>query len=131
MHGVIVRILVVVIDRKFEEVTIFSIVCCFLSLFGIAFSFNDKPGGNEYEKLDVYASGSGTNKDSGTPEEFYNGWRWSVAFIMVAFFAACHIPLQKGNKYTKFEAIPPRIEDDAEDPYDYSVHAAKAAEIPK
>jgi AGZA family xanthine/uracil permease-like MFS transporter len=120
------------IDRKFEEVAIFSVVCCFLSLFGIAFSHNDIPGGNEYEKLDVYASGSGTNKDSGTPEEAYNGWRWSVAFIMVAFFAACHIPFQKGNKYTKFESIPPRIDDDEEDPYDYSVHAAQAAEeIPK
>jgi len=120
------------IDRKFEEVAIFSVVCCFLSLFGIAFSHNDIPDGPEYEKLDVYASGSGTNKDSGTPEEAYNGWRWSVAFIMVAFFAACHIPFQKGNKYTKFESIPPRIEDDAEDPYDYSVHAAQAAEeIPK
>ena len=79
----------------------------------------------------MYADGSGVDKDTGTPEEAFNGWRWCVAFFMVAFFAACHIPFQKGNKYTKFEAIPPRIEDDAEDPYDYSVHAAKAAEIPK
>ena len=125
------------IDRKFEEVTVFSIIVAFASLFGIAFSHNDLVysygvWGAEHQTLKVYADGSGVDKDTGTPEEAFNGWRWCVAFIMVAFFAACHIPFQKGNKYTKFEKIPPRIEDDAEDPYDYSVHAAQAAEeIPK
>ena len=124
------------IDRKFEEVTIFSIVCGFLSLFGIAFSHNDLVysygvWGAEHQTLDVYADGSGVNKDSGTPEEAYNGWRWCIGFFMVAFFSALHIPFQKGNKYTKFESVPPRIEDDAEDPYDFSVHAATEVEIPK
>ena len=124
------------IDRKFEEVTIFSIVVAFLSLFGIAFSHNDLVysygvWGAEHQTLDVYADGSGVNKESGTPEEAYNGWRWCVGFFMVAFFSALHIPFQKGNKYTKFESVPPRIEDDAEDPYDFSVHAATEVEIPK
>lgn len=124
------------IDRKFEEVTIFSIVCGFLSLFGIAFSHNDLVysygvWGPEHQTLDVYADGSGVNKESGTPEEAYNGWRWCIGFFMVAFFSALHIPFQKGNKYTKFESVPPRIEDDAEDPYDFSVHAATEVEIPK
>ena len=115
------------IDRKFEEVTVFSLICAFLSLFGIAFSHNDVVAsfgvwGAEHETLDVYAYGSGVNKDSGTPEEAYNGWRWTVGFVMVAVFSAMHIPFQVGNKYTKFAVFPPRIEDDDEDPYDYSSH---------
>jgi xanthine/uracil/vitamin C permease (AzgA family) len=123
------------IDRKFEEVTVFSLLSAFMSLFGIAFSHNDVINffgvwGAEHQTLDIYAAGSGVNKDSGAAEEAYNGWRWTVAFIMVAFFFACHIPFQVGNKYTKFGLFPPRIENDEEDPYDFSAHAGeKATEV--
>ena len=115
------------IDRKFEEVTVFSIIIAFLSLFGIAFSHNDiwLRWGAEHQTLKVYADGSGTNKDPELPRRPSTAGvgAWPSSWLPSSPPATS---LSRRATSTPSSSRSPRIEDDAEDPYDYSVHAAQA-----
>ena len=102
------------LDRKFEESVFISCASAILSVFGVFGSHNDviDPGtgvrGPEHQTLGVY----------GMDDDKNNGWKWAIAWTMVAAFFAIHIPFQKGNPRAVMQALPPRIEDDETDPYD-------------
>ena len=102
------------LDRKFEEAVFISAMASILSVFGMFASHNDviQPGsgvrGPDHQTLGVYDSSEAKN----------NGWKWAIAWTMVATFFAMHIPFQKGNSRAVMQKLPPRIEDDEADPYD-------------
>lgn len=102
------------LDRKFEESVLISVCSAVLSVFGVFGSHNDVVDkgtgvrGPEHQTLGVYDS----------DDARFNGWKWAIAWTMVAVFFAVHIPFQKGNKRAIMQALPPRIEDDDADPYD-------------
>merc|ERR550537_1141034 len=81
------------LDRKFEEAVFISAMASILSVFGMFASHNDviQPGsgvrGPDHQTLGVYDSSEAKN----------NGWKWAIAWTMVAAFFAMHIPFQKGN----------------------------------
>jgi len=114
------------LDRKFEEAVFISAMSAILSVFGIFASHNDviQPGsgvrGPDHQTLGVYDMDEAKN----------NGWKWAIAWTMVAAFFAVHIPFQKGNSRAVMQVLPPRIEDDEADPYDVVDDVAEA-EIPK
>ena len=99
------------IDRQFKKATVLSMIMSLLSLFGFFASHNDlidvstHVRGPRHETLGIFDASDDKNQ----------GWRWSIGWIMCAFYFALHIPFQKPGGMIK---MPIDDSDMDADPYD-------------